>query len=507
LAEISFPDGRLASRFAIVTGWLPAAYAGLLPILFIPVSVDAYILPRSALTIFLGTAIFCAGLLFGERTLGGLRWPALAVALAALLAFAFSFSPALSLAGEYSRYESLPVRLAYLALLCGAAWIGERRRLVACFLIGCSIASVEAVLQWATGSLARPDGNLGQANLLGALLAMALPLALDRARWSPWWLVPAGLAALGLIASSSRSGWLAALVGLLVVGVFRVSARRLRPVLWVSAAALVAALVVGVFSPLRSLNQDTGSGRFGIWRDSLSMIASRPLLGWGEDAFGAVFGRFQTGDWSPGQSIDRAHSMPLDLLATQGVVGLACCAWLFFVVWRGLWRRPSLAGPAGALAAYLAWSVLNFDWAPATGAAWLLAGAAFPAPDRSHGPRAAAARWTWVATVLALLTALGLAAPAQLADIWLYSARPDRAAALDPLQPRYQAARGGLAGLSRAADLHDPDPTTYLRLGDELAGLGRRAEARAAYERALLIYPFYAEARQRLAAAQSSPKT
>jgi O-antigen ligase/polysaccharide polymerase Wzy-like membrane protein len=490
------PVNSTAGLAARIARWAPAAYAGLAPILFIPFSVDAYILPRTGLTLLAGAVVGGLGLATGTGRLGRLRWPALAVALAALVAAAFSVAPALTLVGEYSRYESLPVRLAYLALFAGAAWTGERRRLVSWFLVGCSVASVEALAQWAAGSPARPDGNLGQANLLGALLAMAVPLAVDRARWHPAWLAVAGLAGLGLVASSSRSGWVGALVGLCVYAAFRVPARRLRPTLAVGAVAVAFALALGLASPLRFLNQDTGSGRVGVWRDTVSLVAAHPLVGWGEDTFGVVYGRFQKGDWSPGQSFDRAHSMPLDLAASQGLAGLAACTWFFAVLWRGLWRRPELGALGGALAAYFAWSLLNFDWAPATGPFWLLAGAAWsavPQDPRCDSPPARS-WWKPAIAITASVAALGLTVPPQLADALYYAGHPQQAAAFDPLQPRYQAALGTIAGYQRAIALKDPDPTVYVRLGDALLQTGHRREARAAYEQALVVYPYQRDA-------------
>ena len=488
-----------------MAGWLPAAYAVLMPTLFIPISVDAYILPRVGLTLVAAATLLGVGLTAGRGTLGGLRWPALGVAVAAVLAAVFSVAFNLSLIGDYSRYESLPVRLAYLGIFFGAAWIGERRRLVAWFLVGCAVASCEAVFQWATGALARPDGNLGQADLLGALLAMAIPLAVDRARWSPWWLAAGGLCALGLVASGARSGWLGALVGLCTLAVFQVPARRVRWALGAAVAAVALAVAIGLLSPLRSLNHDTGSGRVGVWRDTLSVVPARPLTGWGEDSFGVVFGRFQTGDWSPGQSFDRAHSMPLDLAASQGLLGLAACSWFFLSVWRGLWRQPQVSGLAGAMAAYLAWSLLNFDWAPASGPFWALAGVAWAAAGGSSPTTSPAreqprsARW-WRPAVAsaAALVALALVVPVQVADVVYFLGHPDRAAALDPLQPHYQAAVGDLAGLQQAAALNDPDPTTYVSLGDVLRAARQPEEAQTAYRRALEIYPFDRDARQRL---------
>ena len=493
-------DGKARAGFAPrLIRWLPAAYAALVPTLFLSSSVDAYILPRTGLTVLAGAVLFGLGLSACAGAFGSLRWPALAVAATATLAAIASVAPNLSLVGEYSRYESLPVRLAYLGLFFGAAWIGERRRLVAGFILGCTVASSEAVLQWVTGALLRPDGNLGQADLLGALLAMAIPLAVDRARWTPLWLAAAGVCGLGLVASASRSAWLGALVGLCVVAAFRVSTHRLRWVVAASAVAVAVAVTVGLASPLRSLNRDTGSGRVGVWRDSVSLVATRPLIGWGEDTFGVVFGRFQTGDWSPGESFDRAHSMPIDLAASQGLLGLAACSWFFVTVWRGLWRQPRLAGLAGAMAAYLTWSLLNFDWAPATGPLWLLAGAAWGGSGPEPEAQRALTGW-WRPTVAgtAAVAALALVVSAQVADVLYFLGQPQQAAALDPLQPRYQAATGGLLGLERAAVLNDPDPTTYVSLGDVLRAAGRSREAEAAYRRALQIYPFDRQARQRL---------
>ncbi|MBO0686816.1 MAG: tetratricopeptide repeat protein, partial [Candidatus Dormibacteraeota bacterium] len=210
-------------------------------------------------------------------------------------------------------------------------------------------------------------------------------------------------------------------------------------------------------------------------------------------------------------SFDRAHSMPLDLAASQGLLGLAACTWFFVVLWWGIWRRPELGPLAGALAAYLAWSLLNFDWAPATGPFWLLAGLAWsaastspssqPFPRRGQGDvrgrEVESGRRGWwrpVAGVAAGMVALVLVLPAQVADVLYYKGRPQQAAAVDPLQPRYPAAERSLAGLQRAAALHDTDPSVYVQLGDALLKKGDRRGARAAYEQALRIYPYERDA-------------
>ncbi|HXM56233.1 MAG TPA: O-antigen ligase family protein [Candidatus Dormibacteraeota bacterium] len=486
----------------------------MLPTLFIPVSVDAYVLPRASIALAGAGLILAAGIVAGRRSLGALRLPLAAAALAAVAAALLTAAPAATLAGAYGRYESLPVRLAYLGLLAGAAWLGERRRTVAGFLLGCGVASVEALYQAVTRALPRADGNLGNANLLGALLAMALLLAIDRALAAPaaarrGWLALAALLGAGLVASTSRSAWLGAVAGMAVVAAFRVPRRMLWLVGVAGLVAAAAAAALIALTPLRALNDDTGEARLGVWHDSLSVIADRPVLGWGEDAMGLVFGRFQTSDWGPGHNFDRAHSMPLDLTATQGVVGLAACTWLVVTWWWVVWRRrreaPGAAGFAGAAAAYLVWALVNFDWAPATAAFWLLLGAGWPGrtlPLDRKGT-AGAGRIRAAVAAGALLLAVGLAVPPQLADIAYYLGLPGAATALAPLQPTYWAARGDLAGLRRAAELGDPNPSTYTALGDAEAAAGNEAAARAAYRQALERYPYDATARQRLGATGS----
>ncbi len=519
---------------------LPALYGLLAPALFLPGLVDVYVLPRASLAVLAGgamggLALYRAATSGAAPRLRGLGWPTAAVALAALLAAVTSVNPWLSVAGAYTRYESVVMRLAYLGLLVGAVVLAGgsrragRRIVAAAFVAGSCIAAAIAIVQLLTHSLPRPDGNLGQPNLLGALLAMAIPLSLQLG--FRFWPALATLPVLcfGLFASSSRSGWLAALAGCLVVliAILPVRARR-------AGAALALALALGavaliVLSPLRNLNSDTGSARQGVWADGLRMVAARPLTGWGEEATGLVFGRFQSQNWEPGDAFDRIHNQPLDLLATQGLAGLAACAWLWAVIaWaaiaalrrsRGGTSGFSMGSLLGALSAYSVWSLLNFDWAPATGPFWLLGGLVWAEVHASaeipHSPTSTDQPASWVHRGPALagaaaLSALGLALAAGpiLADRAYFEGAPRRAVALDPLQAQYQRVLGealghtpaGLGELERARDLGEYDYQFFIELGDLALELGRPAEARAAYERAQSIYPFDPTAAQRLRA-------
>src|SRR6195256_6858034 len=145
--------------------YLPAAVGLALPTLFIPTAEDSFILPRAS-TVIAGAClgVGVALLAGGGPGLGKLRWPLIAAAGAAILAFAFSISWPLSFAGSYTRYESLPTRLPYLGLFAMAVWLlrGSRPRawVVGALVLGTAVACLEAIAQWAGHASFRPDGNL-----------------------------------------------------------------------------------------------------------------------------------------------------------------------------------------------------------------------------------------------------------------------------------------------------------------------------------------------------------
>jgi O-antigen ligase len=526
-------------------GFLPAAIALALPTVFLPGAVDSFVLPRASLVIAgacLGVGL--ALLTPGGTGLGLIRWPMLAAVTATILAFVFSVSLPLSFAGSYTRYESFPIRLSYLGLLAAAVWLlrDDRSRawVVRAFVLGTSVACLEAIVQggylaawvhepWANRAAFRPDGNLGNANLLGALIAMALPLAvaggLRGGRWAAAWSVGAALMAGGLIVSTSRSGGLGALAGCLALAVFAFKSRRAVAAAAASIAVIGGALLAIVESPLRLLNNDPGPIRLELWPDAIRMVAARPLTGWGQDATGLVYGHFLSADWLPGITIDRAHSGPLDIGATQGLLGLAALGWVLLVLLRGIWRwRLNSAIPpvAAACIGYTVWALFNFDWAPATGAFWLLAGTAWSAVRASETqgapgvgdatPPVTRATLRSVMAVALALAAIWLGVMPLLADVWYFHNRLDLAVVVDPVQAHYHRlfgnglvaageVRRGVDEMRLAARLGEPDPQLYLELGDAETQLGELAQARNDYRMALVIDPYFSQARQRLAAA------
>lgn len=504
-------------------GFLPALVAVALPTVFLTIDSDSFVLPRASIVI----AAACVGvglaiLLPGGLELGDLRWPLVAAACAALLAFAFSASRPLSFVGSYTRYESLPVRLSYLGLLAMGVWLlrteRQRQAVGAAFVFGATVASLEAVQQWAAHVAFRPDGNLGNANLLAALLAMAIPIAVDRALHAGWfvlaWWMAVFVLAFGIVVTTSRSGLLGSLAGIASVAALGVARRRLAIALGAAGAVVVGAAVLVIqVSPLSVLNEDPASLRLDLWRDALRMIAFRPITGWGEDTTGLVFGQFLSRDYASLVTFDRVHSGPLDLAATQGLLGVLALGAVIGVLGLRAWRHrldPNVPGLAGALAGYSVWVLFNFDWAPATGVFWLLGGTLWAATQPALSrPVRQTSLWRPLAAVGLVGAAVALAALPVLADAWYVTGHADLAVRIDPLQAQYHwslgqglVAHGDLAGgvreLRRAADLGETEPALYVELGDRELQLGDRTAAREAYRQALQIDPYYTPAAQRL---------
>jgi O-antigen ligase len=314
------------------------------------------------------------------------QWISLAVAVA------LSSSRALSLNGSgWRRFGLLTQTCLTLIALLVAAWIAEDRsriRTILRMFVGAgAVGALYGVAQYfgwdpllpasayqagqGAFMIVRPPGTLGHADYFGAWLVAiffaALALApMEDGRWRRAIArAIAGLAAVAILLSGTRSAMLGLAVGVLIFALPR------RPRVTCGSVALVAAgaacLALFFFSPagarLRarahwSVDDAWGGARLLLWRDSLAMAAQRPWSGFGPETFSTEFPTFQSLELArayPDFYHESPHNIFLDALTAQGVTGLLtllALAIFGFHASRRLGRTeaaPLAAGWAGLL--------------------------------------------------------------------------------------------------------------------------------------------------------------
>jgi putative inorganic carbon (hco3(-)) transporter len=511
----------------------------LLPLAVIPGASDAYILPKLLLARLLVIVLAALWLIRAalEARLGLRRTP-LDVPLGAFVAsagisMALSVNRNLSLFGAYIRYEGLLAILLYAAIF----WLtvqslhepGQARSLLRILLAGGYALALLAIAQslltsahgvgngetaFSFGGLARAQGTMGNPNLLATFLAMLVPLTLgevlgaSRRSVRLCWLNVLATMALALALTFGRAAWVGALLGVALVAAGRLRPRS-RPRLAVAGLAVVlgagAVLVLlategrgglplgsSVVSRVVSIaNPTAGSGatRLHVWQDTLRLVASRPLAGYGPDTFGLVYPRFESGNWTPGYRVDKAHSDALQVASTQGLAGLGVYIALQLAILLALWRaqRNPWALPfAGAWLAYEVPTQVNFSWLPAAAPFWLLLAVAMVMLGADQRRRSGVYRIRHAAVLAAVLALpvglLALLVPAVLAP---YAAEQGYSAALRAeLRGETSVARSAIIEARRLS----PESSVYaveegnldLRSGDILA-------ARKAYQDAVRL--------------------
>lgn len=308
---------------------------------YLPMSpgVDAFLLPKLFL-IFVGVALFSNPRRAWKQR--RLRLPFIALIGAALLSGLVSESPWQAVLGRQMSptYGVVGLLAAWLCYEAGEP--GWERPL----LWGAGGCAAVALLQYLPGFpmppvSGRAFGTIGSPPMMGCMLALAFPVA--------------GLAlrpflAAAIFASASRAGSLGALAGML----WTFPAWRLP-------GAAAVALGAATWAGSRPMGD---SMRLHTWILAWRAFLERPLLGVGPDCFHDAFLRLRGPEWPapPSAMQDNAHCLPLNILATQGLLGA--------VTWgRLLWAAPATASLVAVLVyglfepiPFMAWCVVAYQW-------------------------------------------------------------------------------------------------------------------------------------------------
>lgn len=392
----------------------------------------------------------------------------------------------------------------------------------------------------------RAWGTLRQRNQFATLLGLALVALLwlygiQSARRARWGLVAAAVVLIAAAAASlSRTGLLQFLLVMAIAGFAAWRERhgrvipasfRLPPPLVLLAGiplyfafdALLPYLAAGgdgqvATAALRSRLQPTvvaTDSRVVLWQNVLTLIAQRPLTGWGwgELSF-AHFATLYTGPRFP-VILDNAHNLPLHLAVELGIpVALLICGGFLWMVgaakpWRE--RDPLRLMAWGLLGVILLHSLLEYPlwYGPFQLVFGLCLGVLWPASTQrpaANGSRKlatfAAAAWiavigyaAWDYTRIsqiylpreARLPAYRDDTLAKLQGSWLFSRQVDFAeVTLTAVTPANAAHMHELAGRV----LHfSPEPRVIMKLIESAELLGRDAEAHALATRFRVAFP------------------
>lgn len=325
-----------------------------------------------------------------------------------------------ALHGKYKRYEGLLTFFTYFTMYFVAYQTFTTKKriqtLVEIISVTGGVVALYGILQyigadpiyWGNVPFEerRSFSTFGNPDLLAGYLVLAFPCSivafLDDSKRR--WLHGISVFALssGLLTAFTRSGWLGALAGLIVLTVLL--GRRLRPY-WRQLAAVGAAFVIVlaamiIYSSTQSLNivakfegafrldSGTALGRFEIWKAGLKMMADRPLFGQGLDTYRLASEHFETKRYV--QSVtgttvsDNAHNYPIQVGAGAGPLA-ALFFYGFFIVWlvRMIRVRKNLGtdsevlmitGGVAAVIGYLATMMLGISIVGASSTFWLIMG-------------------------------------------------------------------------------------------------------------------------------------
>ncbi|MGH2372858.1 MAG: O-antigen ligase family protein [bacterium] len=255
------------------------------------------------------------------------------------------------------------------------------RTLLLVWIGGGVAAALFGVIQaWHSRFTIMPSGADLESNRLGTTLASALVLALGlimgatfKARWL---MVATAILFAGLLATMSRSAWVAAVAGLVVLMVFGAGGRgRLTLALVWGIVGVVGVFVLArpfasvwkpgakapsmhqVLGEVRSLlNLQQNRNRLVLWRTAMRIAADHPVFGTGFGTFGLAFAEYRPPEIAQLETRGDppfAHNVFLNFAAETGIPGLAAFVLLYATglisTWRWLTRSPP-ASTARAIA-------------------------------------------------------------------------------------------------------------------------------------------------------------
>lgn len=202
-------------------------------------------------------------------------------------------------------------------------------------------------------------GSMTFAGLMLVVSLLAIPVFFPRnlQMKNLAWIFPLGLITVALLFSLQRGAWLGFIGGILLMGALRGKKVFLLVILLLSIGITTVYLTqphvrnraatsfkIDTKLPINSLSE-----RLLLWRTALTIAREHPIAGTGLDQFRKYAGEIISSQIPDGNfrvTLCHAHSNPLQILATTGIIGFLAFLWLWVMVFReGLrmlhWVSPS----------------------------------------------------------------------------------------------------------------------------------------------------------------------
>ncbi len=307
----------------------------------------------------------------------------------------------------FGRFERVNGSLVFLSVLTVAfslfVGIDRDRRRFKTALVAITIASIPVCIYGLLDTAPRAQGTFGNPNFyanyllfplfvtLGMLVATIVSRRVSNAAQASG-LFAAKCALFGgallliaieLIASGTRGAWVGAAAGAFAFVIYssfcikRVAARSTLVISLFSLLGLVA-LAAAAFVLRHALQAGggmaaTAGGRFLVWRDAIAILPNVMKTGAGFDNFHGAFMPHRSLELvrlMPGVDWDTAHSTPLQILVTRGILGVGAyvslIGLLIYSVSKAMRRagvgdRLILGGVASSYIAYVVHNLANVD--------------------------------------------------------------------------------------------------------------------------------------------------
>ncbi len=280
---------------------------------------------------------------------------------------------------RYQTEQDWLTYLAYLFMMFAASTVAaspERlRRLLTALAVFGALLAIFAMIQDVSGTKAiywmfQPSDVAAQiygpfvnrnhyAGLMELLAPLPFLLCLSQRPERRLPLLGAGvLMVLSVFLSRSRGGMVALGAELVFIAVFlsRIRHRAKSFAAIGVIAAVLAVLIVWVGSDpvVHRLTDMKDANRVSIFKDTLHMWSSRPVLGYGSGTFDLVYPTFQS--FVVDSVINHAHNDYLELLSETGLIGAGLIAWFLVLVYRKASKqlRPGAKTSDSVLIAVLA---------------------------------------------------------------------------------------------------------------------------------------------------------